>query len=89
MSKRIYVGSLAPSANEDQLSALFTKYGSVSEVHIVSDRATGQSKGFAFVEMTDGAEADKAIAGLNGSDMNGMLLVVNEARAREGGAARS
>jgi cold-inducible RNA-binding protein len=83
LSKRIYVGSLPYSATEDQLEELFGRYGQVNEVSIITDRYTGQAKGFAFVEMTNDNEALKAIDELNGSDMGGRTLVVNEARARE------
>ena len=84
MAKRIYVGGLPPTVDADRLQSLFGAYGEVSDVQIVSDRNTGQGKGFAFVEMATGGDADKAIEALNGSDMDGRALVVNEARAREG-----
>ena len=85
MSKRIYVGSLPYSATEDQLEALFGQHGQVAEVSIITDKYTGQAKGFAFVEMANDDEAMKAIDALNGSEMGGRTLVVNEARARESG----
>lgn len=85
MAKRIYVGGIPYTASEDQLEGLFSPYGQVTEVHIVSDRFTGQARGFAFVEMPNDAEADAAIQALNGSQMGGRTLTVNEAREREGG----
>ena len=83
MSKRIYVGGLPYSAQEDELRQMFEAHGQVSSVDIISDRYTGQAKGFAFVEMADDGEAQKAMDALNGSPMGGRTLTVNEARARE------
>lgn len=83
MAKRIYVGNLPYSATDAQLEGLFNAYGEIRDVHIVTDRVTGQAKGFAFVEMSTDAEADKAIEQLNGMQMGGRTLVVNEARQRE------
>lgn len=83
MAKRIYVGGLPYSATESQLEALFSSHGQVSSVEIITDRHTGQAKGFAFVEMATDSEAATAIATLNGSSMGGRTLTVNEARARE------
>ncbi len=85
MSKRIYVGSLPYSTTEDQLEALFGAYGKVSDSQVITDRFTGQARGFGFVEMPNDDEADAAIAALNGSSFGGRTLVVNEAREREGG----
>src|SRR5258708_23454442 len=82
MGKRIYVGGLPYSADDQQLESLFAAYGQVAEVHIVADRYTGQAKGFAFVEMSTDDEAQKAIEGLNGTQMEGRTLTVNEARER-------
>jgi RNA recognition motif-containing protein len=81
MSKRIYVGNLPFSANEDQVRELFEEYGSVDSVHMVTDRDTGRPRGFGFVEMSNGG--DEAIDALNGRDMGGRSLTVNEARPRE------
>jgi RNA recognition motif-containing protein len=81
--KNIYVGNLSYEATEHAVRALFEEYGSVERVSIVTDRDTGRAKGFAFVEMSVNAEADQAIAGLNGRDMGGRALNVNEARPRE------
>ena len=85
MGKRIYVGGLPYAADDQQLEALFAAYGQVVEVHIVADRYTGQAKGFAFVEMSTDDEAQKAIEGLNGTQMDGRTLTVNEARDRTPG----
>ena len=82
MSKRIYVGNLSFQTTEDDLSALFEPIGPVDSVHIITDRDTGRSKGFAFVEMSD-TDAEKAIAQLNGVEVGGRALTVNEARPRE------
>ncbi len=81
MSKRIYVGNLPFSASEDQVRELFEEYGSVDSVHMVTDRDTGRPRGFGFVEMSSGG--DEAIDALNGRDMGGRSLTVNEARPRE------
>ena len=84
--KNIFVGNLDFSATESSVRALFEPYGKVDRVNVVTDRDTGRSRGFAFVEMADSAEADRAIAALNGADLNGRALNVNEARPKpEGG----
>lgn len=80
--KRLYVGNLAFSATEDDVRAAFEPHGEVESVHLVMDRDTGRSRGFAFVEMGDGDQAEQAIAALNGADLGGRALVVNEARPR-------
>lgn len=85
MAKRIYVGSLPYSTTEAQLEELFRPFGQVNEVYIVTDRLTGQARGFAFVEMANDEEALKAIEALNGSQMGGRTLTVNEARERDRG----
>ena len=88
MSKRIYVGGLPFSANDEQLSAVFAAHGSVTSAKVITDKFSGQSRGFGFVEMANDAEAMAAIEKLNGSDMEGRKLTVNEARpmeARDGG----
>jgi cold-inducible RNA-binding protein len=79
--KKIFVGNLDFGATEDSLRSLFEPYGSVESVHVVTDRDTGRSRGFAFVEMAEGA-ADKAIAALNGTNVGGRALNVNEARPK-------
>lgn len=81
--KNIYVGNVSFSATEDMLRSLFEKYGSVEDVKIVTDRESGQPRGFGFVEMSNDAEAMKAINALNGTDFEGRTLTVNEARPRE------
>ena len=83
MSTKLYVGSLPYSTTEQQLSELFSQYGSVQSAKVITDRYTGQSRGFGFVEMSKGEEAKKAIAALHGSELGGRTLVVNEARPQE------
>jgi RNA recognition motif-containing protein len=83
VSTKLYVGSLPYSTTEQQLSELFSQYGSVQSAKVITDRYTGQSRGFGFVEMATGEEAQKAIAALHGSEMGGRTLVVNEARPQE------
>jgi len=80
--KNIFVGNLSFTATEDAVRALFESHGAVERVSIVTDRDTGQPKGFGFVEMTGDAEADKAIAALNGQELSGRALTVNEARPK-------
>ncbi len=84
--KNIFVGNLDFAATESSIRALFEQYGNVERVSLITDRDTGRSRGFAFVEMSDPAEADRAIAALNGSEMNGRALHVNEARPKPEGA---
>ncbi len=81
--KRIYVGNLAHTATDDDLRQAFAQYGVVSAVDIVKDRQTGRSRGFAFVEMADGNEADNAIKQLNLAEISGRSITVNEARPRD------
>jgi RNA recognition motif-containing protein len=81
MSKKLYVGNLPFSTSADELRDAFAAYGSVTSAQVVSDRDTGRSRGFGFVEMADGA--DEAIANLNGAQFQGRTLTVNEARPRE------
>src|SRR5687767_13556235 len=86
MSKKLYVGNLSFQTTETEISELFAQAGAVETVRIITDRDTGRSKGFGFVEMQDGA--DKAIEQFNGKEFNGRALTVNEARPmtpREGG----
>jgi RNA recognition motif-containing protein len=78
MMKKLYVGNLSFETTENELKDLFSRAGSVETVRIITDRSTGRSKGFGFVEMQDGG--DKAIAQMNGTDFNGRALTVNEAR---------
>ena len=81
MGKRIYVGNLSFSTTSEDLRQAFGEFGQVSNASVVSDRETGRSRGFAFVEMDSGA--DEAIAALNGRELSGRTLTVNEARPRE------
>jgi cold-inducible RNA-binding protein len=84
--KNIFVGNLAFAATDSSVRAMFERYGTVDRVNLVTDRDTGRSRGFAFVEMSNSDEADRAIAGLNGADLEGRTLNVNEARPKgEGG----
>lgn len=80
--KNLYVGNLPHSATETDLRTLFQPHGEVEKVTMVTDRDTGRSRGFAFVEMADAGEAEKAIAALNGSEMGGRALTINEARPK-------
>jgi len=80
--KKIFVGNLSFSTTEGELRSMFEPYGSVESVLVVTDRNTGRSRGFAFVEMADSGAADQAIAALNGKDMSGRTLTVNEARPK-------
>ena len=79
----IYVGNLAFSATEQDLRQLFEPYGAVDEIRVIMDRETGRSKGFGFVEMPDGTAARAAIAKLQGHEIGGRTLTVNEAKPRE------
>ncbi len=79
----IYVGNLPYSTTDDQLRSFFEEYGSVDSARVIMDRESGRSKGFGFVEMSNANEANAAIEGLNGQDMGGRSLTVNEARPRE------
>ena len=83
MSKNIYVGNLTFQTTADELRELFAQYGTVTSAQVVSDRDTGRSRGFGFVEMSEGG--DEAIAALNGKEMNGRALTVNEAKPRASG----
>jgi RNA recognition motif-containing protein len=88
MAKKLYVGNLSYNTHEDNLRTLFTPYGTVESVKIITDRDSGASKGFAFVEMSTDAEAQAAISGTNGSDLDGRAIKVNEAMdkpRRDGG----
>ena len=78
----IYVGNLPYDVSDSDLQQLFEKYGTVASARVVMDRATGRAKGFGFVEMNDRAEAEKAIAATNGTDMNGRPLRVNESQPK-------
>ena len=83
MAKRIYVGGLPYSTKDQDLQDLFANSGTVTSVSVITDRYSGESKGFGFVEMASDAEADSAIKTLNGTSMGGRTLTVNEAKPRE------
>lgn len=80
---KIFVGNLSYQTTEQELEAAFSNYGAVERASVVRDRETGQPRGFAFVEMTNSNEATKAIQDLDGRDLNGRAIKVNEARPRE------
>jgi cold-inducible RNA-binding protein len=92
--KNIFVGNLSFTATEQDVRSLFEAYGAVERVSIVTDRDSGQPRGFGFVEMTNDAEADRAISSVNGKDLGGRTLNVNEGRPKSdsrsggGGGAR-
>jgi cold-inducible RNA-binding protein len=79
---KLFVGNLSFSTTEQDLTSIFSQYGSVETVNVITDRMTGQPRGFAFVEMSNRNEAEKAISVLNGSDLQGRTLNVNEARPK-------
>jgi RNA recognition motif-containing protein len=81
--KNIFVGNLSFGATEDTVRSLFEQFGTVERVSIVTDRDTGRAKGFGFVEMTGDAEAERAINSLNGQELDGRNLTINEARPKE------
>jgi RNA recognition motif-containing protein len=87
MSKNIFVGNLPFSTTSDELREMFSEYGNVTRAQVATDRETGRSRGFGFVEMAEGG--DEAIAALNGADFNGRPLTVNEAKPREDRGART
>jgi RNA recognition motif-containing protein len=81
--KNIFVGNLSFGTTEETVRSMFETYGTVDRVNLVTDRDTGRARGFGFVEMSVAEEADRAIAGLNGRELDGRALSVNEARAKE------
>ncbi len=83
MATKLYVGNLPYSTSDGDLQSLFSQFGSVQSAQVILDRDTGRSKGFGFVEMGSGNEAQAAINGLNGKEFDGRQLTVNEARPRE------
>jgi RNA recognition motif-containing protein len=92
MTKKLYVGNLSYTTTEDELRTLFAEFGPITSVALITDRQTGQSKGFGFVEMETDQAAQEAIERLNNSTLNERALTVNEARPREsssGGGGRS
>jgi RNA recognition motif-containing protein len=90
MGKKLYVGNLTYGVTDSTLEQMFTAHGTVESAQVIMDRETGRSKGFGFVEMKSDQEAQAAITGLNGKDVEGRALTVNEARPRtEGGRGGS
>ena len=85
MSKKIYIGNLPFSSTEDELRAVFERHGRVESVNVITDRDSGRPRGFAFVEMDEASAADDAIRALDGSELGGRSLRVNEAQDRSGG----
>lgn len=85
MAKKLYVGNLSYGTNDDSLRSLFEQHGAVRSAQVVMDRDTGRSRGFGFVEMENDQEAESAINALNGQEVDGRRLTVNEAKPREGG----
>jgi RNA recognition motif-containing protein len=93
VTKKLYVGNLTYGTTDSDLRSMFESFGAVESAQVIMDRDTGRSKGFAFVEMSNAQEAQAAISALNGKDVDGRALTVNEARPREdrggGGGGRS
>ena len=85
MSKKIYIGNLPFSSTEDELRTVFERHGRVESVNVIMDRDSGRPRGFAFVEMDEASAADDAIRALDGSELGGRSLRVNEAQDRSGG----
>jgi RNA recognition motif-containing protein len=85
LSKKLYVGNLPFSATEDDIRGVFERHGSVDSVNVITDRETGRPRGFAFVEMSEEHAASDAIRALDGTDMGGRSIRVNEAQDRRGG----
>lgn len=83
MGKKLYIGNLKYGISSSDLADLLSQHGTVESAEVITDRVTGQSKGFGFVEMSSDAEAQTAIEALNGKDWNGRVLTVNEAKPRE------
>ncbi len=83
MSKKLYVGGLPYAVTDQRLEEVFSEHGTVESARVVTDRDTGRSRGFGFVEMESQGEAESAISALNGTDLDGRTLTVNEARPRE------
>jgi RNA recognition motif-containing protein len=85
LGKKLYVGNLPFNSTEEDLRAAFERHGAVGSVNVITDRETGRSRGFAFVEMEDAAAAEEAMRALDGTDFGGRSLRVNEAQERRGG----
>jgi cold-inducible RNA-binding protein len=88
MGKKLYVGNLSYGTTDSDLQSMFGSHGTVQSAQVIMDRDTGRSKGFGFVEMDSGEQAQAAISALNGQEVNGRALTVNEARPREERAGR-
>ena len=86
MNNKLFVGNLSYGATEETIRSLFEQHGTVESVSVITDRDTGRSKGFGFVEMSDDEAAAKAIERFNGKEVNGRALTVNEARPKESGS---
>lgn len=85
----IFVGNLSFRTSQEDLNAVFSQYGNVEQVNVVTDRDSGQSRGFAFIEMSEHGEAESAISALNGRELNGRAINVNVARPKTEGGGRS
>ena len=83
MGRKLYVGNLPYSADQQSLTEIFSRCGTVDSVNVITDRDTGRSKGFAFIEMSSDSEAQKAIQELNGTDCDGRPMTVNEAKPQK------
>lgn len=83
MAKKLYIGNLSYGTNDESLRAAFETVGAVSSANVIMDKMTGRSRGFGFVEMTEDADAEKAVSMWNGKELDGRALVVNEARPME------
>ncbi len=83
MGRKLYVGNLPYSADQQSLTEIFSRWGTVDSVNVIADRDTGQSKGFGFIEMSSDSEAQKAIQELNGADCDGRPMTVNEAKPQK------
>jgi len=83
VGKKLYVGNLSYGTSSEDLQEMFSRFGTVESAKVIEDRDTGRSKGFGFVEMSSDAEAQAAITGMNGKEVDGRTLTVNEARPRE------
>lgn len=89
MNSKLYVGNLSFKTTEDDLRAAFAQFGSVTDIYVASDRMTGRPRGFAFVTLSSAQESQLAMEKMNGADLDGRALTVNEARPKEEGAGRS
>ena len=89
MAKKLYVGNLSYGTTDSDLRSMFEEFGSVESAQVITDRESGRSKGFGFVEMGSQQEAEAAIKGLNGQEVDGRALTVNEAKPREDRGGRS